>query len=91
MKTTTTVRLPDSLLALAKKKARERETTLTALIEEALREIVSRKPRAANRIRPPISSVRGAVMPGIDLTRSAELQEIMDDDVIRQAGLIKLK
>ncbi|MFZ5615922.1 MAG: DUF6364 family protein [Pseudomonadota bacterium] len=91
MKTTTTIRLPDSLLARAKKKAREDGTTLTALIEEGLQDVISRKPRAAKRVRPPISSVRGAVMPGVDLTRSAELQEIMDDDAIRQAGLIKLK
>lgn len=91
MKTTTTVRLPDSLLARAKKKAREDGTTLTALIEEGLRDVVSRRPRKTKRIRPPISSVRGAVMPGVDLARSAELQEILDDDAIRQGGLVKLR
>lgn len=91
MKTTTTVRLPDGLLARAKKKAREEGTTVTALIEEGLAEVIRRRPKAAKRIRPPISSVRGATMPGVDLARSAELQEIMDDDDIRQAGLVKLR
>jgi hypothetical protein len=92
MKTTTTVRLPDSLLARAKKKAREEGATLTALIEEGLRMRVAHAPqRRVERVKAPISSVCGEVLSGIDLTSYARLQEIMDEEVIMQAGIVKLR
>jgi hypothetical protein len=40
----TTIHLPDELIARAKQKAAERRSTLTAVIEEALREALARKP-----------------------------------------------
>jgi hypothetical protein len=42
-------------------------------------------------VKAPISSVRGEVLSGIDLTSYARLQEIMDEEVIMQAGIVKLR
>ncbi len=88
---TTTVRLPDGLMAQAKKTARERGVTVTALIEEGLREVVAAKSKTPPRVMPPVSSVYGTAPPEIDISNSAALQNLMDDDVILQAGLIKLR
>jgi len=85
MKTVTTVRLPDSLIALAKKKARERGTTLTALLEEGLREIVSERPGPAKprRVKLPVSSAKGGLLPGIDSIKlGAHSQELDDLDAV---------
>lgn len=87
----TTVRLPSELLARARKKAAAEGRTLTSLIEEGLREAVAPRPRQPSQQKPraPISSVAGRGL--VDLSNSAHLQELMDDDVIRNAGLIKLR
>ncbi len=87
----TTVRLPDGLMAQAKKTARERGVTVTALIEEGLRDVVAAKRKTPPRVMPPVSSVYGAAPPAIDIANSAALQQLMDDDVIVHAGLVKLK
>lgn len=88
---TTTIRVPDGLMAQAKKVARERGTTVSALINEGLREIVSRKMKHAPRVKPPVSSVYGSAPPEVDISDSAALQELMDEDVIPQAGIVKLR
>jgi hypothetical protein len=90
----TTVRLPEDLLARAKRKAAAEGRTLTSLIEEGLRIVVANKPgsrETAKRDPLPVSSVGDGLMPGVDLTRSADVQEIMDDQTIRDAGLVKLR
>ena len=76
----TTVRLPQSLLNRAKRKAAAEGRTLTALIEDGLRRVVaeSRKAPKAKRVLPRISTATGGPMPGIDISDSAALQE-MDD------------
>ncbi len=81
MRTVTTVRLPDSLIALAKKKARERGTTLTALLEEGLREVVSERPGSAKprRVKLPISSAKGGLLPGIDSVKLGAHSQGQDD------------
>lgn len=89
----TTVRLPDALIIRAKKKAAAEGKTLTALIEEGLRMVVRDTSEGDAILRKPlpVSSVADGLLPGIDLARSAELQKLLDDDVIRQAGLVKLR
>ena len=88
----TTVRLPSELLARARKKAAAEGRTLTSLIEEGLREAVaSRPPPPQPKPRAPISSVASNRQEGVDLSNSAQLQELMDDDVIRYAGSLKLR
>ena len=76
----TTVRLPQDLLDRAKRKAAAEGRTLTSLIEDGLRLVVAenRKPTKAKRVLPPISTATGGLMPGIDISDSAALQE-MDD------------
>jgi hypothetical protein len=76
----TTVRLPEDLLDRARKKAAAEGRTLTSMIEDGLRLVVAESRRTAKekRVLPPISKATGGLMPGIDLSDSAALQE-MDD------------
>jgi hypothetical protein len=78
----TTVRLPAALITLAKRKAAAEGRTLTALIEDGLRRVVSERAPAdtAKRFMPPVSTATGGLMPGIDLNDTAALQEAEDRD-----------
>lgn len=72
--------MEDGLLRRAKRIAAERETTLTAILEEALREWLEqqRKGRRRGRVDLPISGASGGVRPGVDLDDSADLLERME-------------
>lgn len=78
----TTVHLPDTLLQEAKIYAVRSGTTLTAVIEDALRESLARQ---GNR-RPmkqlvKLTTVAGqGLQPGVDLDDSAALLQLMDGD-----------
>lgn len=76
----TTLRLPDDLLKEAKKRAAERGTTLTALVEEALREALSRTEEGDGRAEPvSLTTVGGTgVQPGVDLDDAAGLLDLME-------------
>ena len=76
----TTVRLPKELLDRARRKAAADGVTLTALIEDGLRKVVTEKSRkaSAKRILPRVSKAIGGLLPGIDLSNSAATQEIED-------------
>ena len=76
----TTVRLPEDLLRRAKRKAAAEGRTLTGLIEEGLRVVVSGKPQKEprERILPCVSKAGGGLMPGLDLADRAALQEADD-------------
>lgn len=78
----TTVRLPDGLLRRARRKAAAEGRTLTALIEDGLRRVLSERVPGgkARRTLPPVSRATGGLMPGIDLSDSAALQELEDRD-----------
>ena len=74
----TTVRLDPALLAEAKKLAAGTGRTLTAVLEDALREVVSRR-RRRPKGTPKLTIVDGrGVRPGIDLDDSAALLDVMD-------------
>ncbi|HEU0304940.1 MAG TPA: CopG family transcriptional regulator [Gaiellaceae bacterium] len=74
----TTIRLDDDLLARAKRTAAERGTTLTALIEDALRRALAQGP-ASHPDRPPLPTFRGdGLQPGVDLDDTAALLDVMD-------------
>jgi hypothetical protein len=76
----TTVRLSEELLRKAKKKAAAKGQTLTSLIEQGLRLVLAdsdRPPRSA-RVQLPISKASGGTLPGIDLNRSADLEDRMN-------------
>ncbi len=75
----TTVRINDDILKRAKKRAANEGRTLTSLIEEALAVILSQpKARRGDRVKLPVSSASGGVLPGVDLNRSCELEEVMN-------------
>lgn len=75
----TTVRLDERLLAEAKKYAAESGRTLTAVLEDALRETLARR-RARPRAKPiRLKTVTGGgVRPGVDLDDSASLTDLME-------------
>ncbi|MCP5116377.1 MAG: DUF2191 domain-containing protein [bacterium] len=75
----TTVRIEDSLLIEGKKFAAESNTTLTAIIEEALREKLARRLSRKRRARVNLPTVGGnGLQPGVDLDNSAALQDLME-------------
>lgn len=75
----TTIRLNDRLLSEAKVVAARTGRTLTAVIEDALREKLARRkdraPRA--RVRLPTFGGRGP-LPGVDLDHTAALLDLID-------------
>ena len=76
----TTIRLDDQLLTEAKKLALESGRTLTAVIEDAVREVVTRRresPRA-KKVRLITDGGKG-LRPGVCLDNSAGLLDIMDE------------
>lgn len=78
----TTVRMEDALLHRAKRVAADRDTTLTAILEEALREWLDRQRRSHKResTRLPVSRSEGGLLPGVDLDDTADLLDRMEDD-----------
>lgn len=79
----TTIRIHDDLLADAKAFAAHRGQTLTALIEDALRErlLRARQPRADAVEELPVFRGGGGPMPGVDLDDNAALRELLDEGV----------
>jgi hypothetical protein len=75
----TTIRLSEALLRKARKKASEEGRTLTSLIEEGLKIVVAdSKPSKRKKITLPVSKSRGGTLPGIDLSRSGDLLDLME-------------
>jgi len=74
----TTVRIKDDLLQRARKRATEEGRTLTSLIEDAL-VLALAKSKVARRKRVvlPVSQASGGILPGVDLNRSGDLEEVM--------------
>ncbi len=74
----TTIRLNDNLLERAKTRAAAEGRTLTSLIEEGLTIILSSPRGKWVRVELPVSQASGGVLPGVDLNRSCDLEEIMN-------------
>jgi len=75
----TTIRLPDDLLAAAKRRAAETHRSLTAVIEDALREALSRRPEAPRRPKKRLPTFAGdGLLPGVHLDDGAELLDLME-------------
>lgn len=75
----TTIRLDQHLLARAKRRAAETGRTLTAILEEALRESLERKARSPKRTPVKLVTVNGkGVRAGVDLDDSASLLDAME-------------
>ena len=76
----TTIRLSDDLLQRAKKKAAEQGRTLTSLVEEGLKTVLAEsKAVRRTRVDLPISKASGGTLPGVDLNRSSDLQDLMEE------------
>jgi len=82
----TTVRLPIDLLRRAKRMAASEGRTLTALIEDGLRRVLSEGGKGSKRTRvlPPISKATGGLNPGVDIAHGSTLQEAEDLDYVRR-------
>jgi hypothetical protein len=75
----TTIRINDDLLKQAKKRAADERRTLTSLVEDGLMLVLSKaKASRRRRIELPVSKATGGVLPGIDLNRSSDLEEVMN-------------
>ena len=76
----TTIRLDDHLLREAKDIAAQSGKTLTALVENALRETIARHRQRARRPRVRLPTFKGqGLQPGVDLDDSAGLMDVMAD------------
>ena len=83
----TTIRLPEDLLRRAKRKAAAEGRTLTALIEDGLRAVVGErsKPAKRRRVGLPVSKATGGLLPGVDLTRFSDYQEMEDLEYVARS------
>lgn len=78
----TTVRIEERLLRQAKAVAAQERRTLTAVIDDALRQFLARK--SAPRQRAPFKLFTfgsGGLQPGVDLDDTAALIELMEKDL----------
>ena len=75
----TTVKINDDLLKRAKKRAADEGRSLTSLVEDGLALILA-EPKAGRRKRVelPVSKAGGGVLPGVDLNRYSDLEEVMN-------------
>jgi hypothetical protein len=75
----TTVRLDPELLHEVKLLAAEDRTTLTAVLEQALREMLVRRRQVHQRSRVRLPTYPGwGLQPGVDLDNNAALFDLMD-------------
>ena len=76
----TTINLDDVLLAEAKQVAARTGRSLSAVVEDALRESLHRRHQSALRAVELPTFGEGGVRPGVDLDDSAALLDVMEDD-----------
>ncbi|HZA24870.1 MAG TPA: DUF6364 family protein [Dehalococcoidia bacterium] len=75
----TTIRLDEQLLKEVKQFAAESGRSLTSVIEDALREMLSRQEQSADRSPVQLTTVSGnGLLPGVDLDDSASLLDLME-------------
>ena len=75
----TTIRINDQLLAEVKQHAAQTGQTLTAIIEEALRQMLAHQQQIAERPPVQLITVSGnGPQPGVDLDDSAALLDLME-------------
>lgn len=75
----TTIDIPDDLLAKAKRIAAESKRPLRAVIEDALREALTRRRHSSKSAPVRLSTFHGGgLQPGVDLDDTAALLDVMD-------------
>jgi hypothetical protein len=79
----TTLNIDDSLLREAKANAARKGRTLTAVVEDALRESLARMGSAPPResVELPTFRGEGGLMPGVDLDDNAAVRALLDEGV----------
>lgn len=76
----TTIRVDEPLLLKTKQLAARTNRTLTAIIEDALREMFARREQSTVSPTIRLITVQGqGIQPGIDLDDSAALLDLMED------------
>jgi post-segregation antitoxin (ccd killing protein) len=81
----TTIRLDDELMTEAKQLATSTNRTLTAVIEDALRQFLAKQQQLEEREPVELITVDGnGPLPGVDLDDTAALLDLMEsnDDVV---------
>ena len=77
----TTIRLDDQLYSQVRQLAAKRNTTITAVIEDALRQLLTNQQVIQERPTVYLTTVDGeGLLPGVDLDDSAALLELMESD-----------
>jgi hypothetical protein len=72
--------MDDALLAKAKRVAAETGRSLSAVIDDALKESLNRREEDAHRpAKVVLPTFEGRLLAGIDLDNSAALRDVMDD------------
>jgi hypothetical protein len=74
----TTIRMDEQLLRAAKAEASAHGQTLTAFIEDAVREVLARRAEPRPRVDLPVYH-GGGLRPGVDLDNSAELWDLLEE------------
>jgi hypothetical protein len=77
----TTIRLDDRLLRDLKKHAAARGRTLTAVVDEAVRQFLARTAAGEGRAKAPpfrVITFKGSLRPGVDLDDSSALLDLME-------------
>jgi len=75
----TTIKINDDLLKRAKKRASEEGRFLVSLVEDGLTLLLAKtKTGCRTRVKLPVSKATGGVLPGINLNRSSDLEEVMN-------------
>ncbi len=78
----TTINLPDELLAQIKKLAAASHSTVTALIEDALREALAKRRRKRRHERVDLRTYgKHGLLPGVDLDDTASMLDLMESPV----------
>jgi hypothetical protein len=74
-----TFRLDDDLLDELRRCAAEERTTMTALLDQAVRELVTRRKQLRERPRVLLLTFKGrGLQPGVDLDDTSALLDLMD-------------
>lgn len=76
----TTLNIDERLLARAKALAAREGTTLTAVVEDALRARLAPRPKGARSFRLELPTVKGLAPPSIDVADRSALFEAFDEE-----------
>jgi hypothetical protein len=75
----TTINLPDELISQIKKLAAASHSTVTAVIEDALRETLARRRRTSRREQVILKTYgRRGLLPGVDIDDTASMLDLME-------------